>query len=85
MKSSTRPFVARQSKSSSSDNQPYIRWWNRGPEPKLVSSPKPPEAVAERPRLYASLGSGHNKCRMQLSLDDNLQRQSSLIVAETRF
>jgi hypothetical protein len=50
-----------------------------------VSSSKPPEAVAEKAKLDISLGSRHHNNRMQPSLDDNLQRQSSLIVAEVWF
>jgi hypothetical protein len=37
---------------------------------KLVSSPKPPEAGAQRARLYTSLTAGHYNSRMQLTLDD---------------
>jgi hypothetical protein len=42
---------------------------------KLVSSPKPPEAGAQRARLYISLTAGHHNSRMQLMLDDIHRRQ----------
>src|SRR3954469_13636672 len=42
---------------------------------KLVSSPKPPEAGAQRARLYTSLTAGHHNSRMQLTLDDTHSRQ----------
>ena len=34
------------------------------------ASPKPPEAGAQRARLYISLTAGHQNSRMQLTLDD---------------
>jgi len=42
---------------------------------KLVSSPKPPEAGAQRVRLYGSLTAGHHNSPMQLTLDDTHKRQ----------
>jgi hypothetical protein len=42
---------------------------------KLVSSPKPPEAGAQRARFYTSLTAGHHNSRMQLTLDDIHRRQ----------
>ena len=42
---------------------------------KLVSSPKPPEAGAQRARLYTSLTAGHHNPRMQLMLDDTHSQQ----------
>src|SRR4051794_30121410 len=42
---------------------------------KLMSSPKPPEAGAQRARFYISLTVGHHNSRMQLTLDDTHRRQ----------
>jgi hypothetical protein len=42
---------------------------------KLMSGPKPPEAGAQRARLYISLTAGHHNSRMQLTLDDIHRRQ----------
>ncbi len=42
---------------------------------KLMSSPKPPAAGARRARLYSSLPARHHNCRMQLPMDEALQRQ----------
>jgi hypothetical protein len=51
------------------------------PVGKLVSSPQPPEAGAQRARLYTSLTAGHHNSRMQLTLEDAHSRQRGLIVA----
>ena len=42
---------------------------------KLMSSPKPPAAEARRARLYSCLPARHHNCRMQLPMDEALQRQ----------
>src|SRR3954447_6864645 len=67
--------VARQSKplvQRQSGIHPMVEQRSVG---KLVSSPKPPEAGAQRARLYTSLTAGHDNSRMQLTLDDTHSRQ----------
>ena len=67
--------VARQSKplvQRQSTIHPMVEQRSVG---KLVSSPKPPEAGAQRARLYSSLTAGHHNSRMQLTLDDTHSRQ----------
>ena len=62
--------VARQSKplvQRQSGIHPMVEQRSVG---KLVSSPKPPEAGAQRARLYTSLTAGHHNSRMQLTLED---------------
>ena len=66
--------VARQSKplvQRQSGIHPMVEQRSVG---KLVSSPKPPEAGAQRARLYNSLTAGHHNSRMQLTLDDTHSR-----------
>ena len=61
--------VARQSKllvQRQSGIHPMVEQRSVG---KLVSSPKPPEAGAQRARLYTSLTAGHHNSRMQLKLE----------------
>src|SRR3954462_5996620 len=68
-------FVARQSKpliQRQSGIHPMVEKRSVG---KLVSSPKPPEAGAQRARPYTSLTAGHHNSRMQLTLDDAHSRQ----------
>ena len=70
-----REGVARQSKplvQRQSGIHPMVEQRSVG---KLVSSPKPPEAGAQRARLYTSLTAGHHNSRMQLTLDDIHRRQ----------
>ena len=70
-----RVAVARQSKplvQRQSAIHPMVEQRSVG---KLVSSPKPPEAGAQRARLYTSLTAGHHNSRMQLTLDDTHSRQ----------
>src|SRR5688572_12090507 len=68
-------LVARQSKplvQRQSAIHPMVEQRSVG---KLVSSPKPPEAGAQRARLYTSLTAGHHNSRMQLTLEDAHSRQ----------
>ena len=60
---------------SSSDNLAYIRWWSNVRWASWCQAPKPPEAGAQRARLYTSLTAGHHNSRMQLTLDDTHSRQ----------
>jgi hypothetical protein len=69
------PGVARQSKQVTqrqSTIHPMVEQRLAG---KLVSSPKPPGAGAQRARLYSSLPARHHNCWMQLTLDESHQRQ----------
>jgi hypothetical protein len=71
----SRIHVTRQSKylvQRQSGIHPMVEQRSAG---KLVSSPKPPEAGAERAWLYTSLTAGHHNFRMQLTLDDTDSRQ----------
>jgi hypothetical protein len=67
--------VARQSKQVTQRQSTIHPMVEQGLAGKLVSSPKPPEAGAQRVRLYGSLTTRHHNCRMQLPLDEAHQRQ----------
>jgi predicted site-specific integrase-resolvase len=69
------PRVARQSKQVTQRQSTIHPMVEQGLAGKLVSSPKPPEAGAQRARLYGSLTTRHHNCRMQLPLDEAHQRQ----------
>ena len=73
--------VARQSKPLVQRQSGIHPMVEQRPVGKLVSSPKPPEAGAQRARLYTSLTAGDHNSRMQLTLEDAHSRQRGLIVA----
>jgi hypothetical protein len=74
-------LVARQSKPLVQRQSGIHPMVEQRPVGKLVSSPKSPEAGAQRARLYTSLTAGDHNSRMQLTLEDAHSRQRGLIVA----
>src|SRR5512144_562613 len=59
-----------------------IRWWNRPPVDRSLSSPWPPQAVAQRARLDKDLAKADHPARMQPTLDDTLSDSGGVSVAD---